>query len=204
MASHHFTLSALASRITTRAVSKSRESPVPPDVDSPAAVRNTINPSACDVMLGTTRSFALAARPTTTIRRGRRQLSAPRSGRALVAIVSRSSCPSVADQLIRMSMTSPSGRCNAPTSSGSSVATDAVCGHQAPSISPPNSPASMTRIGREARRDHANPFTGMANQQGWFSWADRRRPEPGRALGIVGQTVRPAAPDGVRTDQTNP
>ena len=73
-----------------------------------------------------------------------------------------SGAASVADQLILMSMISPRGRCKASISSGSSPATEAECGHHAPSMSLPSVPARAIRTGRAHRRAPVRPFTRSA------------------------------------------
>ena len=63
-----------------------------------------------------------------------------------------------------MSTISPRGRCKAPISCGSSCATEAECGHHAPSMSPPCTRARVIRTGRAQRRAPAEPFTIVALQ----------------------------------------
>ena len=58
--------------------------------------------------------------------------------------------------------TGPVSLCKASTSSGSSHATEAVCGHHAPSMSPPRRVARAIRAGRAERRGPLMPFTMMA------------------------------------------
>jgi hypothetical protein len=67
--------------------------------------------------------------------------------------------------LILMSTISPRGRCKAPISCGSSAATEAECGHHAPSMSPPRTRAKVIRTGRAQRRAPAEPFTIVAVQK---------------------------------------
>jgi hypothetical protein len=163
----HLTLSACAAHMTQWAVSTNWVSRSDSDAGIAAAQRITITPRACDVMYGTTRSFAQALRPATTISRGR-LCCAPGINRAPVTIVLRSSGPSVADQLMQISMISPSGRCKAPTSSGSSSATDAVWGHHAPSISAPSgfhSPSSWGRLRSATTRCTAARMSSI--RSGW-------------------------------------
>jgi hypothetical protein len=84
----------------------------------------------------------------------------------------------VADQLMQMSTISPSGLCRHPISSGSSCATDAVCGHHAPSMSPPRVLASASLTGRATRRDPVSPFTtstACAGQTNSFTGSLLRR-----------------------------
>ena len=87
---------------------------------------------------------------------------------------SRSGAASVGDQLILMSTISPRGRCKAPISCGSSAATEAECGHHAPSMSPPRTRAKVIRTGRAQRRAPAEPFTVVALQRR----QRRRRADP--------------------------
>lgn len=54
------------------------------------------------------------------------------------------------------------GLCKASTSSGSSPATEAVCGHHVPSMSPPRRVARAIRARRTERRGPLMPFTVMA------------------------------------------
>lgn len=142
-----------------------------------AAQRITNPPRETDVLHGTTRSFTHASRPATIIKRGRLSFT-PLGTRVPVTIESRSSCPCAADQLTRISTTSPSDRCSASTSSGSSLATEAVCGHHAPSISAPNSLARVRRTGLASRRAPLRPFTTTAHLHEPVAWADPRKPDP--------------------------
>ncbi len=157
----HLALSTSAVRITNSAVSNKRPSRSDPTTGRAAAQRITKAPRAGDVMCGKTRSLAHAPRPSTTIRRGRLAFDAA-SDLLPVTIVSRSRGPSIADQLMQMSMISPSGLCKLPISSGSSCATDAVWGHHAPSMSPPRCVARTSLTGRARRLAPEMPFTTVA------------------------------------------
>jgi len=110
-----------------------------------------------EVLHGTTSRLAEAVLPVTIIRRWWaitalgsliiRQFSASKSGD-----------PSHGDQLTLMAMISPSRAERASTNSGSSPATDAVCGHHAPSRDDPNSNANESLTGLAKRRPRTFPF----------------------------------------------
>ncbi len=83
-----------------------------------------------------------------------------RTGFAMVTrfSASKSGQPSNDDQLTLISRISPNRADKAPISSGSSRATEALCGHHAPSRPSPSWMAKLSRTGLARRRPDTAPF----------------------------------------------